>query len=138
MLAAMHPAVVLASITSLKPLVSTPLISLCSACEGAPSPGHAEEPKLPTMAFIVHLAAQKSPDSKQQCSQITTPQPTAVFFSAGSLFHVSRHLSVVSLAMKLAGFCVGGEIPTTAPRHHRLDHLDGSALPLSSHTFSTV
>lgn len=45
MLTAMYTAVVLACITSLMPLVSTSLISLCEACEGEPSHGDVEEPR---------------------------------------------------------------------------------------------
>lgn len=67
-LTAMYTAVVLACITSLMPLVSTSLISLCEACEGEQSHGRVEEPRdnakveFHKTACILNFVARKTPD----------------------------------------------------------------------------
>lgn len=77
MLTAMYTAVVLACITSLMPLVSTSLISLCEACEGEPSHGGVEEPRdnakveFHKTACILNFVARKTPDKKKTMCQTT-------------------------------------------------------------------
>lgn len=165
MLTAMYTAVVLACITSLMPLVSTSLISLCEACEGEPSHGRVEEPRdNAKVEFHMHFefCCQEDTWQKKQCAKplvFTYHIPIAVYFygllriwsltlkllcsktpyivNVGSI-HTSQNPSANLLVWKVAGFCLGRKIPNHKPLHHHFHYLDSTTLPLSSDTFSTT